>query len=298
MISGGSGLIGKHLTSLLLSEGYKVSHLSRYQAHTVGVKTYYWDPGKNILDPSIFRDTEYLIHLAGANIGERLWTKKRKKVIAESRVESARLLHKIISTNNIPLKAFISASAAGYYGNRGETQLDEGNPPGQGFLADVCVAWEARARNAEKWGMRSVQVRTAPVLLKGGGLLKQLMKSMSFGFTFRFGSGNQWFPWVHMTDLIRIYHLAITDETLSGPVNACAPQPVRFRDFLAHLTRFKKALVIPFPVRILKLFLQETADVLLFSQRMRAAKLLERNFEFSFPTIEEAFRDIFVEGEG
>ena len=141
--------------------------------------------------------------------------------------------------------------------------------------------------------MRSIQVRTAPVLLKQGGILSQLMKSMRFGFTFIFGSGEQWFSWIHMADLLRIYHLAATDETLSGPINASAPNPVRFRDFISALTRYQRAVVIPFPVLILKLLLQETADVIMFSQKMVPAKLHERNFEFSFPTLEDALNDIF-----
>jgi NAD dependent epimerase/dehydratase family enzyme len=142
--------------------------------------------------------------------------------------------------------------------------------------------------------MRSVQVRTAPVLLKNGGILLQLLKSMRFGFTFIFGSGEQWFSWIHMNDLLRIYNLAATDKTLSGPVNACAPTPVRFRAFIYALAKYKRAVVIPFPICILKLLLQETADVIMFSQKMAPAKLRDRNFEFLFPTLEDALRDIFA----
>jgi hypothetical protein len=298
LICGGSGFIGQNLARYLLGEGHQIIILDRNKSAIAshGLTSFEVDLLRpDLFETAWFDGAEAIVNLSGKDIFT-LWTPKARELIRQSRITVNKNLVDFVSTLKQKPKAFISASAAGYYGNRGEAELPEGAPPGQGFLADVCVAWEAMARNAEKWGMRSVQVRTAPVLLKGGGLLRQLMKSMRFGFTFLFGSGNQWFPWVHMTDLIRIYHLAITDETLSGPVNACGPEPVRFRDFLAHLTRYKKALVIPFPVRILKLFLQETADVLLFSQKMIPAKLLERNFEFSFPTIEDAFKDIFVEG--
>jgi hypothetical protein len=142
--------------------------------------------------------------------------------------------------------------------------------------------------------MRSVQVRTAPVLLENGGILLQLLKSMRFGFTFVFGSGNQWFSWIHMNDLLKIYHEAAVNKALSGPVNASSPHPVRFREFLDQLTRFKKALILPFPGWLLKLFLQETADVVLFSQKMIPGKLLKANFQFSYPKLEDALREIFA----
>ena len=165
--------------------------------------------------------------------------------------------------------------------------------PGHGFLADVCEAWEREARETEKLGIRSVQVRTAPVLEKSGGILKQVLKSFQIGFAFTFGSGTTWFPWLHMEDLIRIYHFVVINENISGPVNACAPYPVRFRDFIDHLIKFRKALVIPFPIWILKMVLQETADVVLFSQKMIPAKLLRTNFQFSYSKLRGALEEIF-----
>jgi len=122
-----------------------------------------------------------------------------------------------------------------------------------------------------------------------------VLKSMRFGFTFIFGTGSQWFSWLHMKDLLRIYLEAAVNENLSGPVNACAPNPVRFRDFIKTLTHFKKSIAIPFPAWILKLLLQETADVVLFSQRMIPGKMLKANFEFTFPKLEDALREIFAD---
>lgn len=294
-IGGGSGFIGQNLARHLLDQGHQVVILDRNRSKISSprLESFVAD----LLQPELFKTAwfegaEAVINLSGRDIFT-YWNKKARKTIWESRITVNKNLIDFISTLSQKPKVFISASAVGYYGNRGDEELREHEKPGQGFLAEVCKAWEAEARKAEKLGMRSVQVRTAPVLLKTGGLLLQMMKSMRFGFTFMFGSGNQWFSWIHMTDLLRIYHLTATDEALSGPVNACSPNPVPFRDFINNLIKYKKALVVPFPTWLLKLFLQETADVVLFSQRMKPAKLLERDFRFAYPLIEDAFRDIF-----
>ncbi len=296
LIGGGAGFIGQHLSRFLLDQSHKIVILDRNKSPVTSPALQSFEV--DLLRPELFEKewfegVEAVINLSGKDIFA-LWTKKTKKIIRQSRVEVNKNLVGFIAALQQKPKVFISASAVGYYGNRREADLPEDEPPGQGFLSDVCVSWEAEARRAETLGMRSVQVRTAPVLLKSGGLLRQLLKSMRLGFTLMFGSGRQWFSWIHMHDLVRIYHLAVVDESLSGPVNACAPNPEHFRDFLYELKKYKKAVVMPFPVFLLKLFLQETADVVLFSQKMLPEKLLKRNFEFSFPTIEGAFRDIFT----
>jgi uncharacterized protein (TIGR01777 family) len=299
LIGGGAGFIGQNLSRFLLDQGYQIATLDRNKSPITSPNLQSFEV--DLLRPELFEKrwfegVEAVINLSGKDIFT-FWTKKTKKIIWESRLNVNKNLVDFISTLQQKPKVFISASAVGYYGNRGETGLSEHEQRGHGFLAEVCGAWEAEAKRVETLGIRSVQIRTAPVLLKGGGLLHQMLKSMRFGFTLMFGSGNQWFSWVHMHDLVRIYHLAIVDESLSGPVNSCAPNPVRFRDFLYELRKFKKAIVIPFPVFILKLFLRETADVVLFSQKMLPEKLLERNFKFSFPAIEDAFREIFADNK-
>jgi uncharacterized protein (TIGR01777 family) len=296
LIGGGAGFIGQNLSLFLLEQGHQIVVLDRNKSSVTSPALQSFEV--DLLRPELFekewfKRVDAVINLSGKDIFT-LWTKKAKKIIRQSRVEVNKNLVGFIGALREKPKVYISASAVGYYGNRGEADLREDEPPGQGFLSDVCVSWEAEAGRAETLGMRSVQVRTAPVLLKNGGLLRQMLKSMRLGFTLMFGSGRQWFPWIHMHDLVRIYHLAAVDESLSGPVNACAPNPEHFRDFLYELKKYKKAVVIPFPVFLLKLFLQETADVVLFSQKMMPEKLLKRNFEFSFPTIEGAFRDIFA----
>jgi uncharacterized protein (TIGR01777 family) len=295
MVCGGGGFIGQNLARYLLEQGHEVVILDRNKSRLTSpeLQSFQIDLLRlELFDKTWFEGVEAVINLSGKDIFT-FWSGKARKEIRESRITVNKNLIRFIAGLQKKPAVFISASAVGYYGNRGETELHEYEKRGDGFLADVCEAWEAEAREAEKLGMRSIQMRTAPVLLKNGGILLQLLKSMRFGFTFIFGSGDQWFSWIHMSDLLRIYNLAAADKTLSGPINACAPTPIRFRHFIYALTKYRRAIIIPFPVWILKLLLQETADVIMFSQKMVPAKLRERNFQFLFPTLEEALRDVF-----
>lgn len=295
LIGGGSGFIGQHLTHYLLDQGYQVVILARHKPGIVSPRLEFFEA--DLLKPELFEQhwfegVEAVVNLSGKNIFT-FWTEKTKKEIWDSRVRINKNLIDFISKLKQKPKVFVSASAVGYYGDRGATELEETASRGQGFLSELCEAWENEAKQAEKLGLRSVQVRTAPVLEKSGGILKRIMKSFQFGFSFIFGSGKQWFSWIHMNDLVRVYHLAVTDENLSGPINAGSPYPVRFRDFMNHLREFKKAILIPFPAWILKLFLQETAEVVLCSQKIVPAKLLRINFQFSYPRLRDALREIF-----
>jgi len=287
LICGGSGFIGHHLIEFLLDQGNEVVILDRVKPKISSprVHSYQVDLLKpELLKKQWFEGVDAVVNLSGKDIFT-FWNKKTKKEIWDSRVRVNKNLIDFISVLPEKPDVFVSASAVGYYGDRGETDIDESSHRGEGFLAELCEAWESEARRAEELGLRSVQVRTAPVLYETGGILKRILRSFRFGFSFTFGPGTQWFSWIHMDDLVHIYHFAITEETLSGPVNASAPYPVRSRDFINHLREFKKALVIPLPVWMLKLFLQETADVLLFSQKMIPAKLLKMHFQFLYPRL-------------
>jgi uncharacterized protein (TIGR01777 family) len=295
IICGGGGFIGQLLTRYLLEEGLQVVILDRNKARMSSPQLQWFQV--DLLRPDLFEKrwfsgVDAVVNLSGRDIFT-FWSAETKKAIWESRVTVNKNLVDFISKLDQKPRVFVSASAVGYYGDKGDDELDEAASRGHGFLADVCGAWEHEAREAEKLGIRSVQVRTAPVLEKSGGILKQVTKSFTFGLAFTFGSGDTWFSWLHMKDLIRIYLFVLINENISGPVNACAPHPVRFREFVDNLTKFRKALVIPFPVWILRLFLQETADVVLFSQRMVPTMLLKNNFEFSYSTLREALGEVF-----
>jgi uncharacterized protein (TIGR01777 family) len=295
LICGGGGFIGQHLARYLLEQGLEVAILDRNKAR-MSLPRLQWFQA-DLLKPDLFEKDWFsgidaIINLSGRDIFT-FWNDEAKKAIWDSRVTVNKNLIGFISSLDRKPNVFVSASAVGYYGDKGDVEVDESAPLGKGFLSDVCDAWEKEARESENLGIRSVQIRTAPVLEKSGGILKQVLKSFQFGFAFTFGSGNTWLPWLHMEDLISIYHFVVTNEHISGPVNAGSPYPVRFLDFINNLKNFKKALVLPFPIVILKLFLRETADVILFSQKMVPAKLLKNNFHFSFPKLRDALDEIF-----
>lgn len=296
VICGGGGFIGQRLARLLLAKGNEIIILDRNQSRVSSPKLQSFVI--DLLNPELFEkrwflNAEVVINLSGKDI-LALWSEEYKKAIWDSRVNVNKNLIDFISSLDHKPKAFISASATGYYGDKGENEVDENAASGNGFLAKVCVAWENEARRAETLGMRSVQVRTSPVLDKRGGFLKKLMKSMNFGFTVRFGSGKNWFPWIHMEDLIRIYETAIIHDNLSGPVNACSPEPVRFHSFLRQITQYRKAVIIPLPVSLFRLVAKELADELTNSQKTVPAKLRNIRFNFVHVHLEDALKDVFA----
>ena len=249
LITGGSGLIGKYLTSSLLSEGYTVSHLSRKVYHIEYVRVFLWDPEKRMIDPESMKGVDFIIHLAGANIGAGRWTGERKKEILESRTESARFLHQTVIEGGIQLKAFISASASGIYGT--ETSRRSSVKmilPAEDFLGKVCKLWEEAADLFASSGIRTVKIRTAVVLEKNDSALSKLMKPGKFGFLVQTGNGHQYMPWIHITDLCNIYLKAIEDKKMHGAYNAVSPQHVTHSDFMLVLGRVMNIPVFPVPV--------------------------------------------------
>jgi uncharacterized protein (TIGR01777 family) len=295
VICGGGGFIGQRLARLLIDKGYEVIILDRNQSRVSSPKLQSFVV--DLLNPKLFQKewfsgAEAVINVSGKDI-LTLWTEEYKKAIWDSRITVNKNLVDFMSALDKKPKTFISASATGYYGDHGENEVYENGTNGKGFLADVCIAWENESRRSETLGMRSVQVRTAPVLDKKGGFLAKLMKSMNFGVTARFGSGKNWFPWIHMDDLIRIYEAAIVHESLAGPVNACSPQPVRFHEFLEYITKYRKTIIIPFPVSLFRLVAKELAAELTNSQRIVPAKLQKISFCFVYNNLNEALKDVF-----
>jgi uncharacterized protein len=294
MITGGSGLIGRHLTTLLLSEGYKVSLLSR-KAHNQGnVRVFTWNPGNSYIEPDALEGIDYLIHLAGANIGERPWTGRRKEEIMRSRIDSARLLHETIIHAGVPLKAFISASAVGFYGSvTSEKIFSEKDTPGTDFLGITCRRWEEAAELFEKSGIRTVKIRTAVVLEKSDSALSKLMLPGKFGFLVKTGDGRQYMPWIHISDLCGIYKKAITDTGMSGSYNAVAPQHIRHSEFMKVLGEVLKRPVInpSVPSFFLKAIMGEMSDVVLKGSRVSPEKIMDAGYRFEFARLQEALQD-------
>lgn len=291
MITGGNGLVGRYLTSMLLGEGFKVSHLSRKQEQFGRIRVFRWDPGKQIVAPEAFEGVDYIIHLAGANIGEKRWTKNRKEEIIKSRVDSAHLIYRTFKENRIPLKALISASAIGYYGSvTSEKIFTENDPPADDFLGTTCRLWEEAADTFEKSGIRTVKIRTAVVLEKSDSALSKLLTPAGFGVFPRLGTGRQYVPWIHIEDLCRIYLKAIQDESMNGAYNAVAPQYIRQSEFMKILAQVmnKYFFHLPVPAILLRTALGEMSDVVLKGSRVSSGKIINAGFQFKHDTLQDA----------
>lgn len=297
LIAGGSGLIGRYLTSLLLSRGYAVSHLSRKQDNFGRVRVYRWDPERGIANSAYFEGSGYIINLSGANIGEKRWTPERKTEIVNSRTGTTKLLYKIVTENNIKLKAYISASAVGYYGSAANGKIfTETDPPGSDFLAETCRLWEEAADRFEKTGIRTVKIRSGVVIEKNDSALSKLMMPARFGFLVQTGNGRQYMPWIHISDLCGIYLKAIEDQTLSGSFNGVAPSHITHGDFVRILARVlgKPVLPVPVPALFLRAAMGQMADVVLKGNRVSAEKIIKAGYKFTFPGAEEALKDVLA----
>jgi hypothetical protein len=295
LITGGSGLIGSHLTSTLLAEGYKVSHLSRKTIKYGSVKSFSWDPEKRRADPAAFEGIDFIVHLAGANIGQKRWTKSRKMEILESRINSAAFLFETVQSLGINLKGFISASASGIYGSETtEKVFNEKDPPADDFLGSVCKSWEESADMFEKAGIRTVKIRTGVVLEKSDSALSRLMMPGKFGFLVQVGRGDQFMPWIHIGDLCNIYLKAIQDQLMNGAYNAVAPQQVSHREFIHDLAKTMRVAVFPVPVPgfLLRGILGEMSVVVLRGNKLSSEKIRNAGYTFLFGDLKNALENI------
>ncbi len=296
LITGGSGLVGKQLSKLLLEQGYEVAWISRTAGDTGKIKSYAWDLKNKHIDIKAFENVTSIIHLAGAGIADERWTDTRKKELIDSRVESTKLLLEYVEKLNIPLKAFISSSAIGYYGgNTGNEPKDEYSQPGHDFLAEVCKVWEDEAMKFEQNKVRTVCIRTGIVLNSAGGALPKLAIPIQFGIGTYLGDGNQWMSWIHLADVCHIYLKALEDENLQGVYNATAPNPVTNKTFTQILAKQLKKWVLPLyaPAFLFKILLGEMAVVVTGSSHVLCKRLSETDFVFKFRTLEEALKDIY-----
>jgi uncharacterized protein (TIGR01777 family) len=294
LITGGSGLIGRYLTSLLLEEGFSVSHLSRRMTMPGKVQVHPWSPENSYINPDFLRGTDYIIHLAGANIGEKRWTCRRKSEIISSRVDTARLLHDVVRSEKIPLKAFISASAIGYYGSVTSDRIfTETDPPSDDFLGTTCRLWEEAADLFRADGIRTVSIRTGVVLEKSDSALARFLAAAKFGLFPRLGSGKQYLPWIHISDLCRIYLKAIKDNNMDGAYNAVAPDSADNSRFVRCLARVMGRPFIspPVPSVLLRTIMGESSLIALEGSRISPGKIISEGFRFEFPELEAALEN-------
>lgn len=295
LITGGTGLLGSRLTELLLNKGYRVAHMGRGKPKNPKVQFFNWNVDEGLIEPNALEGVDAIVHLAGAGVAEKSWTDARKKEILDSRVKSAALLHKALSNHGHQVKAFISASAVGYYGDCGTEVLAENHVPGNDFLAEVCVKWEAAADTFSKLGLRVVKNRIGILLAKEGGALPQLAKPLSFGAAPYFTKTPLIYPWVHIDDVCGVFIHAIENEQVTGAYNATGNNPTPLKDLMVAIKKAKTshAVLLPTPPLALRLGLGEMADMLLASQNCSNEKAKKAGYKFKFNSLDEALADIY-----
>ena len=298
VITGATGLIGKKLADALIVRGDEVIIFSRdaEKARSIFPKVKEcvdWNYQKPQQWKSKLENSDAVIHLAGINLFAKRWNHKFKKAVLESReISTNNLVDAIKSCTNKP-EVFISASGIGYYGDCGESILDERYPKGNDFLADVCEVWESEAQKIGEQGIRNVQIRTGLVLSIEDGALKQMLPAFKLFVGGPLGNGKQWSSWLHTDDIVGIYLHAIDNKNISGAVNATTPNPVRMKEFANTVGKvLKRPSLFPVPRLILRLVVGEAAEVVTASQRINSKKLLDSGYKFKFENLEDALRDL------
>jgi uncharacterized protein (TIGR01777 family) len=295
LITGASGTVGQALTDLLINKGHEVVHISRSEKPESKVKTFKWDVQKQEIDSDCLDGVDTIVHLAGAGIADKRWTDERKDVLIKSRTETIRLIYQLMKKKKNQVKEIISASAAGYYSDRGNDLMTEDDLPANDFLANCCVLWEEAVDEGKEFDLRITKFRTGVILDKDSGALQKIAAPVKFGFGSPLGDGKQWISWIHLDDVAEMYLKGIEDEHLNGAYNMNAPYPVSNSSLTKTVAQqLNKPLWLPnVPAFALKLALGEMSDVVLGSTKMDTRKIEEAGFRFKFPDIKAALKDIY-----
>ena len=289
LITGASGFIGQKLVKQLLATGNEVNYLGRRRSSTLDSRAAFhrWDTGQPPPLDSV-PTVDAIVNLAGEPISQRC-NPEVKRRIRESRIDGTRQLVTAISKLRHKPTVLVSASAVGYYGDRGDEILTESSAPGKDFLAELCVNWEQEALRARELGMRVVLIRIAAVLGREGGALKQMLTPFRLGIGGRFGNGRQWMPWIHLDDLVQLLVFAAENPAADGPLNGSAPQPVTNAAFTrATAAAVHRPAIFPIPKFALKLVMGELADFVFKSERVVPEATERAGFRFQYPQIEAA----------
>ena len=293
LLTGGTGLIGRQLCRLWLSQGHRLTVWSRKPekvAKICGAQV----RGVARLEDIGQEPVDAIINLAGAPIADRPWTTRRKALLWSSRITLTETLLAWLETREQKPQVLISGSAVGWYGDGGERELTEKSPPViDDFASQLCIAWEETAQRAEALGIRVILIRTGLVLSAEGGFLSRLLLPFKMGLGGPLGSGRQWMPWIHINDQIALIDFLLHQEDTSGPYNACAPKPVRNREFAKTLgSVLHRPTFMPMPALALKVCLGELSSLLLGGQKAVPARLLEAGFTFQFTDLRAALDDL------
>ncbi|MDH5298840.1 MAG: TIGR01777 family oxidoreductase [Desulfobulbaceae bacterium] len=295
-ITGGTGFLGRALTDRLLAEGHAVTILSRgqpqRQQYTPTLSYVLGDPAHPGHWQEALADHEVVINLAGASIFRR-WSEESKKVLRESRIATTRNLVAGLAARKGQPTTLITGSAVGYYGFHRDEEIDENGAGGSDFLATLCRDWEAAAMEAEPLGVRVIPCRIGVIIGPDGGALSRMLTAFRFGLGSPLGKGSQWFSWIHLDDLVNAFLFLIRNQSLTGPVNCTAPQPVTNREMSRALARaLNRPLMPAAPAFLVRLALGEFGSVLLEGQRVVPKKLQDHGFSFRYPAIAGAFRQV------
>jgi uncharacterized protein len=300
-VTGSSGLVGTPLVAALEGRGDQVRRLVRTSASSVeprdvrdSQREIRWDPEAGRIDAAALEGVEAVVHLAGENIAAHRWTDEFKRKILESRVPPTRRLCEALARLQTKPRVLCSASAIGYYGDRGEEPVDESSPPGRSFLAEGCQAWEEATQPARDAGIRTVNLRIGVVLSRDGGALAKMLTPFKLGAGGVVGSGRQYMSWIALDDLVSTILFALSNASLAGPVNAVGPHPVTNREFTKTLGRvLGRPTIFPMPAFAARLAFGEMADELLLAGvRVEPRALESAGFEFRYPQLEPALRHL------
>jgi hypothetical protein len=287
IVTGTSGLLGAALMPVLRQAGHEVVALVRRRPQAPHEAR--WDPAVGALDIDALAGTDAAVHLAGAGVGDKRWTKQYRQLIRDSRVQGTTVLARALAGLRPTPRVLLSASATGYYGDTGEEPVDETAPPGDGFLPEICMAWEAATSPAAEGGIRVCRMRSGIVLTRSGGALRRQLLPYRLGLGGPMASGRQWMSWIEIHDEIAAMVFLLTAASVDGAVNLTAPAPVRQRDFAKNLGwALSRPAVLPAPRFGLRLLLGGIADDLLASQRVVPHRLLDAGFAFRSPDLPAA----------
>lgn len=291
LVSGGSGLVGSATIAALRLRGFSVNRLVR-PGGAAAPGDVRWNPARGEIEAAALEGSDAVVHLAGASVADGRWSNSRKQLLRSSRVDSTCLLVETLGRLQRRPKVFISASAVGFYGNRGDEILTEESSPGNDFLAALAREWEAEALRAESFGIRAAVLRFGVILAAEGGALARMLLPFKLGLGGKLGSGRQWMSWLSLLEAVQIIQFALENDSVCGPVNAVAPHPVPNAEFTRVLARvLRRPAFAPVPAFALKLLLGEMAEALLLaSQRVVPGKLTALGYSFQHPELEPALR--------
>ncbi len=295
LITGGSGLLGKAITNILLKNNYEVVWLSREAGQFNTVKKYKWDIEKQFIDERAFENVQHIIHLAGAGIADKKWTDAYKKEIINSRIKSSELLFTYITKLKLPIKTFVGASAVGYYGAlQSEKLITEEEKPYTDFLAQTCVAWEGSYKPFIEAGIRTPIVRIGVILSTNGGAYKKMLPPFKFNLGCSIGSGKQYFPWIHINDVAKIFMHVLQHSNLNQTYNAVGTELVNMNTFTSQLAKsIGKLKFLPnVPTFILKLAIGKGYVMITEGLKISNQKIKNTGFTFEFEKLSDALKDL------